>query len=78
MDMRHNASASYCLAFGLMGVCLLGALHVMHSRIGQVLKTIQDKELKLPTLGYRTQFVMLVIDFRPGDGPSSRGSNRTA
>ncbi|WP_429932965.1 branched-chain amino acid ABC transporter permease [Agrobacterium vitis] len=54
-----DPGASYYLAFGLLAVCLLVALAVMHGRLGLVLKAIQDNEIKIRTLGYRTQFILL-------------------
>lgn len=50
---------SYYLAFTLLALCLLSALAIMHGRIGLLLQAIQDNELKVRTLGYRTQFVLL-------------------
>lgn len=52
-------AASYYLALSLLALCLLVALKVMHGRIGLLLKAVQDNELKVRTLGYRTQFVLL-------------------
>lgn len=52
--------ASYYLALGLLGVCLPGALLVMQGRLGSVLAAIQDNEVKVRTLGYRTQFILLM------------------
>jgi ABC-type branched-subunit amino acid transport system permease subunit len=52
--------ASYYLAFGILAICLLVALLVMHGRLGLVLKAIQDNEVKVRTLGYRTQFILLM------------------
>lgn len=54
-----DPGASYYLAFGLLAFCLLVALAVMHGRLGLVLKAIQDNEIKIRTLGYRTQFILL-------------------
>jgi ABC-type branched-subunit amino acid transport system permease subunit len=54
-----DPTASYYLAFTLLAVCLLLALKVMHGRVGLILKAIQDNEVKVRTLGYRTQFVLL-------------------
>lgn len=54
-----DPTASYYLAFTLLAVCLLMALKVMHGRVGLILKAIQDNEVKVRTLGYRTQFVLL-------------------
>lgn len=51
---------SFYLALGLLAVCLLFSLHVMHGRIGSVLTAIQDNEVKVRTLGYRTQFILLM------------------
>lgn len=54
-----DPTASYYLAFTLLAACLLVALKVMHGRVGLILKAIQDNEVKVRTLGYRTQFVLL-------------------
>lgn len=55
-----GAIASYYLAFFLLATCLLAALFVMHGRLGLVLTAIQDNEVKVRTLGYRTQFILLM------------------
>ena len=52
--------SSYYLALGLLAICLLVSLRVMHGRLGLVLTAIQDNETKLRTLGYRTQFTLLM------------------
>ncbi|MBV2186790.1 MAG: branched-chain amino acid ABC transporter permease [Rhizobium sp.] len=52
--------SSYYLALGVLGICLLLALTVMHGRVGYVLAAIQDNELKVRTLGYRTQLILLM------------------
>lgn len=54
-----DPGASYYLAFTLLAICLLVALKIMHGRIGLLLKAIQDNEVKVRTLGYRTEFVLL-------------------
>ncbi len=51
---------SFYLALGLLAVCLLFSLYIMHGRIGSVLTAIQDNEVKVRTLGYRTQFILLM------------------
>ena len=51
--------ASYYLALGILAACLLGSLCVMHGRLGLILIAIQDNEVKLRTLGYRSQFILL-------------------
>ncbi|CAN7692683.1 branched-chain amino acid ABC transporter permease [Mesorhizobium sp. LjRoot246] len=55
-----GTTASYYLALGILAVCLLAALRVMHGRLGLVLTAIQDNEVKVRTLGYRTQFILLM------------------
>lgn len=52
--------ASYYLALVLLALCLLGALAVMHGRIGLLLTAIRDNEIKARTLGYPTQFILLM------------------
>lgn len=51
---------SYYLAFSLLALSLLGSLWLMHGRLGSVLAAIQDNETKLRTLGFRTQFILLM------------------
>ena len=51
---------SYYLALAILAICLLGSLRLMHGRLGLVLAAVQDNELKVRTLGYRTQFILLV------------------
>ena len=55
-----STTASFYLALGMLAACLLSALRVMHGRLGIVLAAIQDNELKLRTLGFRTQFILLM------------------
>lgn len=50
---------SYYLALVVLGVSLLVSLKIMHGRIGSLLSAIQDNELKVRTLGYRTQLILL-------------------
>jgi branched-chain amino acid transport system permease protein len=52
--------ASYYLALVLLAACLLGALAVMHGRFGLLLTAIRDNEIKVRTLGYPTQFLLLM------------------
>lgn len=52
--------ASYYLALVLLALCLLGALAVMHGRFGLLLTAIRDNEIKVRTLGYPTQFILLM------------------
>jgi ABC-type branched-subunit amino acid transport system permease subunit len=54
-----NSIASFYLALGIMAACLLCTLRIMHGRTGVVLAGIQDNELKMRTLGYRTPFILL-------------------
>ncbi|MFK0334760.1 branched-chain amino acid ABC transporter permease [Rhizobium sp. NPDC090275] len=51
---------SYYLALVVLGISLLVSLKVMHGRVGFLLSAIQDNELKVRTLGYRTQLILLV------------------
>jgi len=55
-----SSTASFYLALGILAVCLLTALRIMHGRLGILLTAIQDNELKVRTLGYRTQFILLM------------------
>jgi branched-chain amino acid transport system permease protein len=55
-----GTAASFYLALGVLAVCLLAALRIMHGRLGFLLTAIQDNELKVRTLGYRTQFILLM------------------
>lgn len=52
--------ASYYLALVLLAVCLLGALVLLHGRLGLLLTAIRDNETKVRTLGYPTQFILLM------------------
>ena len=52
--------ASYYLALGILAASLLIGLAVMHGRFGLILAAIQDDETKVRTLGYRTQFILLM------------------
>jgi branched-chain amino acid transport system permease protein len=52
--------ASYFLALGTLAVCLLVGLKLMHGRLGLLLTAIQDNETKVRTLGYPTQFILLM------------------
>lgn len=52
--------ASYYLVLVLLALCLLGALALMHGRFGLLLAAIRDNEMKVRTLGYRTQFILLM------------------
>lgn len=55
-----GSTASYYLALGILAVCLLIALRLMHGRLGLLLTAIQDNEMKVRTLGYPTQFILLM------------------
>lgn len=55
-----SSIASFYLALGLLAACLLGSLYVMHGRLGLLLTAIQNNELKVRTLGYPTQFILLM------------------
>ncbi len=52
--------ASFYLSLGILAVCLLTSLRIMHGRVGLILAAIQDNEVKVRTLGYRTQFILLM------------------
>jgi len=52
--------ASYYFALALVAICLLSSLAIMHGRLGALLTAIQDNEIKVRTLGYRTQFILLM------------------
>jgi ABC-type branched-subunit amino acid transport system permease subunit len=52
--------ASFYLSLGILAVCLLTSLRIMHGRFGLILAAIQDNEVKVRTLGYRTQFILLM------------------
>lgn len=55
-----DTNASFYLALGILSVCLLTSLRIMHGRLGLILTAIQDNEVKVRTLGYRTQFILLM------------------
>jgi ABC-type branched-subunit amino acid transport system permease subunit len=56
-----TATSSYFLAFLLLATCLLSALLVLNGKLGRVLQAIQDDEMKMRTLGYRTSFILLMV-----------------
>jgi ABC-type branched-subunit amino acid transport system permease subunit len=55
-----DPTASFGLVLFVLAACLLGGLRVMHGRLGLVLTAIQDNEMKVRTLGYRTPFILLM------------------
>ena len=56
----YDATTSYYLALGTLATCLFGSMWVMNGRLGLILTAIQDDEVKVQTLGYRTQFILLM------------------
>lgn len=52
--------SSYYLALTALAVCLIISLWVLRGRTGLILKAIQDSEVKVQTLRYRTQFILLM------------------
>lgn len=56
----YDPTASYYLALGVLALCLFGSMWVMSGRLGIILTAIQDDEIKTQTLGYRTQFILLM------------------
>jgi urea ABC transporter permease protein UrtC len=55
-----DTNASFYLSLGILAICLLTSLRIMHGRLGVILTAIQDNEVKVRTLGYSTQFILLM------------------
>ncbi|MDA4848691.1 branched-chain amino acid ABC transporter permease [Hoeflea poritis] len=52
--------SSYYLALIVLGACLLSSMWVMSGRLGLILTAIQDDEIKVQTLGYKTPLLLLM------------------
>ncbi len=52
--------SSYYLALTVLAACLFGSMWVMGGRLGLILTAIQDDEIKVRTLGYKTPFLLLM------------------
>ena len=52
--------ASYYLVLILLAICISLSLWLLGGRLGLILQGIQDSEMKMRTLGYRTQFILLM------------------
>lgn len=55
-----GSTASYYLALAALTLALFGSMRLMHGRLGLILTAIQDSEIKARTLGYRTDFILLL------------------
>ncbi|MCB1510945.1 MAG: branched-chain amino acid ABC transporter permease [Hyphomicrobiaceae bacterium] len=56
----YDPVASYYLALAVLAVALFGSMCLLSGRLGMTLTAIQDDEVKVQTLGYRTSFILLM------------------
>ncbi|MEL6203071.1 MAG: branched-chain amino acid ABC transporter permease [Pseudomonadota bacterium] len=52
--------SSYYVALVVLTLCLASSMWIMSGRVGTILAAIQDDEIKVQTLGYKTSFILLM------------------